>query len=149
MNRTILIIVAVIVVAVFAVGGLLFLSSRPPASTPPLQQFEDNTPSYTNSTVSTDSSYSKEAVQAAYRSELDKYPSDNTELYEISIVGDYALQVWVGDHMGGQALLKYDTTQRRWILVSGGGGSWSVDTLVTLMNVPQDVAVQLLRGLPQ
>ena len=63
------------------------------------------------------------------------------------VVGDYSLQLWTDPHGGGEALLKYDSTQNKWILVSWGGGAWSADELVA-EGVPQNMAVALLAGMP-
>jgi hypothetical protein len=85
-------------------------------------------------------------VQAAYRSELAKHPSDNTQLHATVVVGDYALQVWAGDVMGGEALMHYDRPTGAWKLVDAGGGQWGVDGLLAA-GVPQTVADDLLKGL--
>ncbi len=146
MNRSIAILLVLIVIVALGIGLLVFFSTR--SAAPPDQL---NTPSTNtgtpNSTVSVTQQRSKTEVRAAYQEIITKNPGDNTELYDTSIVGEYALQVWAGDTMGGEALLKYDPSQRKWNILSGGGGQWSVETLVTLMNVPQDTAVQLLAGL--
>ena len=146
MNRYI-IILTVLFVAIAAVMGIIFLLW--PSAPVPSQQQGGGTSQPVSSTVSVSPDPSVRAVQAAYQAELAKHESDNTKLYETSIVGEYALQVWAGDVMGGQALLKYDRNQARWVLLDGGGGAWSIETLTTLMGVPQDIAVQLLAGLPQ
>ena len=62
------------------------------------------------------------------------------------VVGEYALQGWIGDVMGGEALLTYDATQNKWKLVDIGGGAWSVEGLVTF-GVPQDIATKLVASM--
>ena len=143
MNRYLIIVAAVLLIVIAAFGVAFLL--RPSNPIPSEQQGGVSQP--VSSTVSVSTDPSKQAVQSAYRNELAKHPSDNTKLYETSIVGDYALQVWAGDIMGGEALLKYDAGQGRWVLLDGGGGAWSVDTLVTLMGVPEDTAAALLAPL--
>jgi len=142
MNRSIIILVVFLFIIIGAFGVSFLL--RPSNPAPIVQQGDSSQP--ISSTISVPADRLKEAVQFAFRNELAKHESDNTKLYETSIVEDYALQVWVGDIMGGQALLKYDDSQSRWILLDGGGGAWSVDTLVDV-GVPEDIAVQLLAGL--
>ena len=61
------------------------------------------------------------------------------------IATPYALQIWGDEYMGGEALLKY-ATSTGWILVSAGGGEWTVDDLVAV-GVPQTYAEQLVAGL--
>lgn len=59
------------------------------------------------------------------------------------ISSNYAIQTWSDENKGGQALLKYDPT-RGWVLLTMGGGAWSVEDL-TKLGVPKEVAVQLLK----
>lgn len=67
------------------------------------------------------------------------------KLYGTTVVAAYALQEWGDENKGGEALFKYDPSQG-WVLLSMGGGAWSVSGLVQLFNVPQNVAEQLIAG---
>lgn len=58
------------------------------------------------------------------------------------IASQYAIQTWSDENKGGQALLEYRSGQG-WLLVTMGGGAWSVDDLMKL-GVPQATAKQLL-----
>ncbi len=60
------------------------------------------------------------------------------------IASDYALQMWDDENKGGQALLRYDSS-RGWVLISLGGGEWSILSL-TQIGVPQLVAEKLVAG---
>jgi hypothetical protein len=159
MNRAITITVIFIFVALAAIGAMFLLFNRP--SNPAQQGGQTNTSNNSSSNNSTSNNSStngtvtkptptadpaKAAIQTAYLAEVAKHPGGNTQLYELSVVGEYALQVWIDDYMGGQALLRFDTAQQKWVLVDGGGGAWSVDTLVSA-GVPEDVAQKLLAGL--
>ncbi|OGC87793.1 hypothetical protein A3D70_00625 [Candidatus Adlerbacteria bacterium RIFCSPHIGHO2_02_FULL_54_18] len=141
MNKKI-IIPALLLVAVAVVGALFFLRPSAPA---PITQ--NNIPPVDNSTVSVPPSDADElAVQAAYQRALYKDNFDNVRLYQTVVSGSYALQEWRGDTVGGEALLKFDTIQNEWVIVSPGGGAWSVDGLVE-MGVPQAIAAGLLSGM--
>lgn len=61
-----------------------------------------------------------------------------------TIVSTYALQEWGDENKGGQALLEYSPSQG-WVLISMGGGAWSVSSL-TQIGVPQLIAEQLVAG---
>ncbi len=146
MNRYIIIAIVVVILAGLAVvGSLLFLTPTSPA---PVTQ-QTVTPQPISSTVSVPVGRTKEAARAAFQQAIDKHNIDNTKLYETSISGDYALQVWAGDVMGGEALLKYDATQGRWNIVISSGGTWSVEALVSLGGVSTSTAEALLAGVPR
>jgi hypothetical protein len=89
----------------------------------------------------------KQAVQSAFKNKIVPNDKDNTKLRQTVIAGDYALQVWGSDVMGGEALLKYDAAQARWVVLAMGGGAWSVDGLVD-EGVPRAAATTLLAGVP-
>lgn len=55
---------------------------------------------------------------------------------------NYALQNWSDQNKGGQALLKYNQSQG-WVLITMGGGAWSVSDLIKV-GVPKAIAEQLL-----
>ncbi len=138
----------VIFLVIMAAIGIVFYISYVPPKTPAGQQGSTYTPTNNNSTVVVRSDRSKGSVQAAYRAELAKHESDNTQLFDTIVVGEYAIQVYAGDIMGGQAVLKYDTSKGGWMLLDGGGGAWSLGTLMDV-GVPQGVAEQLLSQLSQ
>ncbi len=89
----------------------------------------------------------EKSVQFAFQDEIAPYNDDNSKLHETVVAGDYALQVWYGDNIGGEALLKYDNASGRWIVISGGGGAWSLDGLLA-QGVPKYVAEILFAGVP-
>ncbi|MEK7109137.1 MAG: hypothetical protein AAB919_01750 [Patescibacteria group bacterium] len=49
--------------------------------------------------------------------------------------------------MGGEALLKYDDAQGRWVIVVSSGGAWGVFGLIKA-GVPTSTAESLRAGLP-
>jgi hypothetical protein len=145
MNRYGIIFVTSLAVALIALGAFFF--SRSGNNVVPVEPSGGaSQPVYSGGSVSV--SPSEQAVQQAFRNELARYQNDNTKLYATSIAGGYALQVWAGDIMGGQALLKYDASQGGWVLLDAGGGAWSVDALVAA-GVPKDTATTLLTGVSQ
>lgn len=147
MNRYITIAVVVLLVVAAAIGIVFLLYPNNPAPAGQ-QQVTQGTPQPTNSTVSVPVGRTKEAARAAFQQAVDKQNIDNTKLYETSIAGNYALQAWAGDVMGGQALLKYDDAQRRWSIVESSGGAWRVESLVSL-GVSTTTAETLLAGMAQ
>lgn len=143
MNRNIIILVTLLIVVIVA-GAIWFLRSNQPTPTGqgiPAVTLPDNS----NGVPSQQDSQSKAAVQSAFRSGIAPYVTDNVRLQQTVIAGEYALQVWTSDTMGGQALLKYNPTQGRWTFVTAGGGEWSVAGLVEA-GVSQDIATTLLAG---
>ena len=146
MNRYIIIAIVVLLIAGVAVIGFLLFTS--PASPAPVTQQraatpQQNTPS---STTSVSTSRSKEGVQSAFKSGVAPYVTDNLKLKETVISGDYALQAWSSDTMGGEALLYYDTDKGSWVFLTAGGGSWSLYGLI-VAGVPNDVATALVAGM--
>ncbi len=93
------------------------------------------------------SSQTKAAVQSAFESEIAPYNNDNVKLYDTAVVGSYALQLWRGTHTGGEGLLTYDSKKGGWVVITTGGGAWSVAGLVEA-GVPQETASALLVNLP-
>ena len=90
-----------------------------------------------------------QAVQQTYTEALrEEGDQDNTKLGKTVVEGEWALQNWVGDMMGGQALLRFSAASGRWTIVSAGGGAWSVEGLVGF-GVPENVAISLLADLHQ
>jgi hypothetical protein len=90
----------------------------------------------------------EDAVRSAVESTFRNNP-DHVKLQETVIVGEYALQTWVGDNTGGQALVKLDVPSNQWKIVNAGGGAWSADALIKVMGVPADVAAALMGQLQQ
>ncbi len=90
------------------------------------------------------------AVQSAFAAKLASGGNpDNIRMQNTVVAGGYALQVWSGDITSGEALLKYDGTQRQWVVADLGGGEWTVESLVSLEGVPADVAATLVAGASQ
>jgi len=146
MNRLLTIVVIGLTIIALAAGVVFVLRMViPPPDPGEPSSFTD----YFRAPVSSQSisGRTKEAARATFQQAINKNNIDNTKLQETSIAGDYALQNWAGDIMGGQAVLKYDTNQGRWGIVESSGGVWSEDALVSL-GVPLDVAKALLAGLP-
>jgi len=123
----------------------------------PLPSQQQVTTPTNNQTVSTDNfrssvdvlqtaSLAQRAVRNMFQQEVAQGHPDNIKLSETVVVGEYALQGWIGDVMGGEALLTYDATQDKWKLVDIGGGAWSVEGLVTF-GVPQDIATKLVASM--
>lgn len=69
--------------------------------------------------------------------------SNKLTLDEPVVSSNYAIQTWSDENKGGQALLKYVPSQG-WVLVTMGGGAWSVEDL-TKVGVPKATAEQLLK----
>lgn len=141
-------IVGAVLVGVIGIGGIMLLwrsggSSSPTGfdTTQPLYPSDSGSPAATSQ-----GGGSKEAVQAAFKNAIAPYDQDHTQVRNTVVVGEYALQVWVGDVMGGQALLKYDAAQNRWILIASIGGAFSVAGLKK-EGVPQRTVLALLDGL--
>jgi len=84
-----------------------------------------------------------EAVVAAYKSALSPLMSMKVILGKTAVVGEFAIQIWQIDPMGGQALLKFDRAKRQWFLLRPGGGAWDLDGLVQV-GVPRETASALL-----
>lgn len=63
------------------------------------------------------------ALKAAAR------PGNGLILRRSAIVGDCALQSWVDEPAGGEAILKFDRSKGRWIVLEWGGGAWTVELL--------------------
>lgn len=69
-----------------------------------------------------------------------------TTLQDNTVAANWALQLWTDNTGGGEALLKYDPAKKQYVLVSWGGGAWSVDGLVE-EGVPAATAATLLKNL--
>ena len=142
MNRYLTIFITILFIVAVA-SGVVFVLLRPNSPAPVVQQ---STPPPVSSTVSVSADRSKEAARAALQQAIDRQNIDNTKLYGTSIAGDYALQAWAGDVMGGEALLLYDSGQGRWVIVVSSGGAWRVFGLIKA-GVPTRTAEALRAGL--
>ncbi|MDE2071171.1 MAG: hypothetical protein KGI70_00340 [Patescibacteria group bacterium] len=149
MNRNLIIgIVLVVVLALVAIFFVFSGSSTPapqPSNGNPTVTYPSDNTGLPNTQSGTTAQ--QQAVQAAFQSRLPADNPNHTKLYATVIVGDYALQVWAGDVMGGEAVLKYNTGTNKWELIDAGGGAWSVDTLAGI-GVPTTTAQSLLNQLP-
>ena len=138
-----IILFAVILLIIAGIAGFVVLSH-------PNNPAPANLPSFEPQTIpnpTPPANRSKEDIQSAFQNEIAPYNNDNVKMHETVTSGDYALQVWIGNNTGGEALLKYDSAQGRWVVLSGGGGAWSVGSLVAA-GVPKDTAAILLTGAP-
>ena|SRR3989344_6349201 len=151
MNRNLIIIIAAVLIAgLFAVGGMLLLrpTTSAPAENPQLINptgFEDQ-PYYTGPSGENvpQDMRTTNAVLSAYQKEAPLM--DNIRGRNAAIVGVYALVSWSGDISGGEALLKYDTAKNRWGVLDSTGGAYSVAGLNKL-GVPQRTVLALLAAL--
>ena len=146
MNRHLSIIVILLIILVVAIGGafIFFTRDQAPSATTEIP------PSGTLPSVPqpNDASQSKDAVQAAFESAMAPYGSEHIQFLNTVIAGDYALQLWKGDTMGGEGLLQYEASQNNWNVITDGGGAWTLEDLVGA-GVPQSSATVLLAGMPQ
>ncbi|MDB5225560.1 MAG: hypothetical protein JWL87_512 [Candidatus Adlerbacteria bacterium] len=147
MNRYLVaFILALIVVAVIAVGVVLLLRS---GSQTPIPKGETPVvvfPSDSQLPASPQNSASQVAARAAFQREVDADNPDNIKLGTTIVSGGYALQAWGGDITGGEAVLKYDMGLGRWILVVSSGGTWGAAGLASY-GVPEDTAAALVAGM--
>lgn len=136
-----------------AVGVVVFLrfSARPSVSGTPL---DGSFPQSGQVTVTTSTTTpiggtpeTQNAVVAAFSTQLPADNADNIKPYQTAVSENYAIQVWKGDNMGGEALLKYDTTAGTWSVVTMGGGAWNLEGLEA-QGVPIDIARALLEEVP-
>jgi len=104
MNRYIIILIIVLLVVAAALVGIGF--ALRPAPQTPSQNPGDTTPPSTgtnpvSSTVDV-TAQTAEAVKSAFQSKIPSDNPDHTKLYATAVSGQYALQSWSGDIMGGQ-----------------------------------------------
>jgi len=137
---------AVLCIAVAVVGvAVAWMLERPAA--PAQTQTQTQSPAQVNSyTVQTDTA-SAQAVQTAFQNQIPAANPDHTQLRQTAVSGTYAIQVWVGDNYGGEALMKYDATKAAWVVVTVGGGAWNEADLVAF-GVPTSTAEALLAQVP-
>lgn len=149
MNRSIIILVVVVAVALTGVLMAFFLYSSPISTgSQNTDQFpsQQGTPQTSATITVPQAMQTPEAVRAAFQKNL---PAGNqTQLHATVVVGGYALQEWSNEPMGGETLLKYDTATSQWIVIANTGGSFSVAGLHK-EGVPQRTVLALLAGLPK
>src|SRR3989344_2041506 len=126
MNRYIIILVTLLLIAIVGIGVAFY--SRPNSGIAPVVQ--QAVPQPVSSTVSVPTDRSKEDARSTFQHALDQNNIDNIKLQETVVAGDWALQAWAGDVMGGEALLKYEITQDRWVILISSGGVWDINALV-------------------
>lgn len=146
------IVASLVVIVIVAAGGIFFwfrLASQTPNPPSQSNQQGGNGSPYTPvpSTTATVSAEEQKKVETDFSSQIASDNTDNVKTYQTVIVGEYALQVWKGDNLGGEALMKYDAAQKKWTLITSGGGAWSVEGLVAA-GVPEATAEVLLQGVP-
>ena len=96
--------------------------------------------------------YASQNVVQAFQSQLPHIANDPSFTFCAAIAVSqyhvrYSILPWGTSNEGGQALFRYDSS-KGWVLLSGGGGVWTVSSLVSDMGVPQAIAEQLVAGLP-
>lgn len=147
--KTFLIIIGSIVVIGLIWIGILLTSPKTPqqtnitGSTLPVAS-STNTTTVQNQSIPNQQQIvgTQPEIAQSFRGQIQN--ADLITLRGTTIVSTYALQEWGDENKGGQALLEYNSSQG-WILISMGGGVWSVSSLVQI-GVPQLIAEQLVAG---
>lgn len=151
-RTTVLIGLLVLILLGSGVATWWFLSPSQSNTTTPTQTTPSNQTQY-SSNVSVEGQdptldEQAQAAKAAYEAALATDNPDNIKTYQTAVSGGYALQLWIGDSTGGQALLKYDAATSVWTIVDPGGGAWSVEGLVAF-GVPSTTAAELVARMPR
>ncbi|MBX4192346.1 hypothetical protein KW798_02560 [Candidatus Parcubacteria bacterium] len=145
MNRTITITIVVLILlaaAAFGVGYYFYTHTYVPKPSSGGTQTPNEEP-----VVTGQNRLSTLAVINAFKTEIATYSTtDNAKPGETVISGNFALVSWVGDHTGGEALLKYDAGGDSWSVITTGGGEWSLKGLLE-EGVPEQDAQVLLKGM--
>ncbi len=142
-------IICILLVA-WMVWALFFSGSS--GQTPQAQQTFSSSGNYTQSvtvsgTGSQAATVQSPTVLATYQQALTASGDpDNIKQYQNIVVGEYALQIWEGDHTGGEALMHFNAGQNTWVIVDPGGGGWNADELASF-GVPTSTAQALVAGL--
>lgn len=144
MNR-ILIITAISIVVIAAIAAFIWLPRGAIVPTNTQTYLPNNGGS--NSTVVIQQNQNPQAARAAYQASLTNDNVDNIRPQQTAVSDGYALQLWAGDHTGGEALMKFDIKKNSWVIVDPGGGAWSVEGLVAF-GVPTSTAEALLQQVP-
>jgi hypothetical protein len=133
----------IILVMILLIGGLAWWFLMPSiAPTMPQQQVGTYPNSYGISIGSSPASAEQE-VKITFEQEQAQGHPDNIKTGKTVVVDDWALQLWTGDIMGGEALYHFDTVKSKWVMVEFGGGSWSLEGLV-FVGVPQKTAQAII-----
>lgn len=149
MNRNLYLVLGIILVLMaLGFGAWSLLPGIEPSTqepqTTPLPGYSDTYIPYPSGTSGPSAGTPEEqAARAAYEAALSVDNPDNIKVRATVVESGYALQVWIGDNTGGEALLKFDSAQNAWVIVDPGGGSWSLEGLVSF-GVPEDTAQALL-----
>jgi hypothetical protein len=112
---------------------------------PVYDQTQSTTTTQTPGTQTTPLSDSALLVKQAFAAAIPVNDPEHTRLGETVVAGAYALQVWDGDHAGGEALLKYNAKTSAWQILAPGGGLWGVAALMKF-GMDRDTALTLLNG---
>jgi hypothetical protein len=88
--------------------------------------------------------FNERAIQTVYRQQV---PS-NIKLSGITIVQDWALARWQGEHDGGMVVFR--RVDGTWSIMCGSGGSFTYQDLAFRLNVPEAIAKSLIeQGAPE
>lgn len=146
-ERIFIVAIAALVAVAVVIFGIGWWFNRPtltPAIQPQTQSGQQNTSSVSNQTTSVSVPQilqTKEAVRGAFLKQ-----QGQVKVGKIAIVGDWALLDWTDEPMGGEAVLKYDSSLMQWVVASFTGGAYSVAGLHDL-GIPQKTVLTLLNSL--
>jgi hypothetical protein len=88
--------------------------------------------------------FNERAIQTAYRRRV---PS-HIKLSGITIVRDWALARWQGEHDGGMVVFR--RIDGKWSIVRGSGGAFTYQDLAFKLDVPEAIAKALIKkGAPE
>ena len=90
-------------------------------------------------------SSTKKVIASDLLSQLSKSEARGLKFDKLTVVEDYANLGWSTTHEGGQAILRFEPSAGRWVLIEFGGGFYDVDSLVNL-GIPRPIAVRLCGG---
>jgi hypothetical protein len=149
MKRVLIVCIAVFL-AIDVVLGVTWLIKRPSSGTGAVNSTSQSTgnTAHTNPSHETNTSEAGTVTSAFVSSIPPNHPDHIKPVGTAIISGNYALQTWAGDVMGGQALFRYDTGASRWVMMDIGGGAWGEDSLMAV-GVPRDAARALLQAARQ
>lgn len=149
MKKIILIVAVVLSLTAVIVALLISMSDEKVKNT---QETNANLPTGSNeiiprNTVSTKIiHYARDGelkdVSAPFKAQIEN--AGLIKLGGTTVVGEYALQDWSDENKAGDALLRR-TNNGSWQLITLGGGSWDVGSLVA-EGVPKETAEALIEG---
>ena len=150
MKKVLVITIAVVIILVIVA---YFVSDKSSTTTTPVlpeniteeisEEFSNNPIEITQDSPITKEYHSNEEIkELVYDTLSSNMPFITTG--STTVEGNYALQIWFDENVGGESLLKYDT-DKGWVVMSQGGGAWSVDTLIE-QGVPKSVAEGLIEN---